>query len=78
MKRDIVCEECSLKYHDYPASIEGPAEHVKGKKGIALKDYHCDRCGKGIPTGSKCVAISVVVDGQHYYSWENEFIREVP
>lgn len=79
-KRDIACEKCSLKYHDYPADIEGPAESVKKKKGIALKDYCCDRCGENIPKGTKCVAISVIVQGhgQQYYEWEKDFIKEAP
>lgn len=74
MKRDIACEECSLKYHGSRANIEGPEEIVKKVRGLALMTYHCDRCGEVIHRGSKCVAISVIVNGQQYYKWENKFI----
>ena len=75
MKRDIACKECAPKYHDYPASLDGPEETVKKVHGIAIQDYHCDRCNKKILQGSKCVAISVIVEGQHYYKWEHGFIQ---
>ncbi len=80
MKRDIACEKCAPKYHGYPADIEGPAESVKKKSGIALKNYFCDRCGDNIPKGTRCVAISVIVEGHGipYYKWEKEFIKEAP
>lgn len=75
MKRVIACEKCSLEYHGYPASKEGPEEWVKKVKGKALKDYGCDRCGEDISKGSDCVAVSVFTDGIPYFVWEDEFIK---
>ncbi len=75
MKRDIACEKCSLKYHGYPASNEGPEERVKKVKGTAMSHYNCDSCNAEINKGDNCVAISVFSDRNSYFVWEDEYIE---
>lgn len=77
MKRDIACEGCEPKYHDYPAGNDGPAEHVVKVYGFALKEYNCDLCNVIIPKETKCIAVSVLTEGQEYVSWESEFIESI-
>jgi len=73
MKRDIACEECEPGYHNYPAGKDGPAEHVIKVYGFALNRYRCDSCNAIIPKETKCIAVSVWIEGQEYIPWESEF-----
>lgn len=55
-----------------------PGEHVKMVRGKALYGKICDSCGKPIPAGSLCSAVSMWADygGIPYYSWENEYMEK--
>ena len=50
-------------------------EEVKKKGGNALKTFRCDLCNRVIEKGEYCIARSIIGYGQHYISWESDYIE---
>jgi hypothetical protein len=53
-----------------------PGEWNRKESGVAKNFFLCDLCGADIPQGTPCVAISMALNRNPYYSWEHEYITK--
>lgn len=78
MKCEIFCIRCGeISRKDFPTNEPFPGEYVEFKKGIALKDFVCDQCGKDVNEGELCYAFSNWTDRQERLDWENSYIFNI-
>lgn len=69
MKRMILCKSCSHK------KLNDDHQKVINVRGLAIKEYRCDWCGKMLPKDLPAVASSIMNFGERYNPWESEYLK---
>lgn len=76
MKQEIICEECKPMLEKIANECKKYGETGEFVHGKAKDDFLCDQCGKRVPFGHPCWAVSILTSTQtKIEGWEDRYIE---